>query len=58
MILVADGFFTVGAVLQAITSQVWWMIVGRSIVGLAVGSASLVTPMYVFQDMDFEETFC
>lgn len=53
MILVADGFFTVGAVLQSITSQVWWMIVGRSIVGLAVGSASLVTPMYVFQDMNF-----
>lgn len=58
MILVADGFFIVGAVLQAITSQVWWMIVGRSIVGLAVGSASLVTPMYVFQDMNSEETFC
>ncbi|EYE93542.1 putative MFS myo-inositol transporter [Aspergillus ruber CBS 135680] len=47
VILVADGFFTVGAVLQAITSQVWWMIMGRSIVGLAVGSASLVTPMYI-----------
>ena len=45
MILVADGFFTVGAVLQAATSHVWGMIVGRSIVGLAVGSASLVTPL-------------
>lgn len=47
VILVADGFFTVGAGLQAVTSQVWGMIVGRSIVGLAVGSASLVTPLYV-----------
>lgn len=45
VILVADGFFTVGAVLQAATNHVWGMIVGRSIVGLAVGSASLVTPL-------------
>lgn len=52
MILVADVCFTVGAVLQALTSHVWGMIIGRSIVGLAVGSASLVTPLYV----DFQAT--
>lgn len=52
VILVADVFFTVGSVLQALTSHVWGMIIGRSIVGLAVGSASLVTPLYV----DFQAT--
>lgn len=47
MIVVADVLFMIGAVLQALTGHVWGMIVGRSIVGLAVGSASLVTPLYV-----------
>lgn len=46
IILVADVLFTVGSFIQAITNEVWGMIVGRSIVGLAVGSASLVTPLY------------
>ncbi|KAJ5176419.1 Myo-inositol transporter 1 [Penicillium canariense] len=47
VILVADVLFAVGALIQASTSQVWGMIVGRSIVGLAVGSASAVTPLYI-----------
>ncbi|KAL4957932.1 general substrate transporter [Aspergillus filifer] len=47
VILVADILFTLGAFIQAVTSEVWWMIVGRSIVGLGVGSASLVTPLYI-----------
>ena len=47
VILVADVLFTLGAFIQAVTSAVWGMIVGRSIVGLAVGGASLVTPLYV-----------
>ncbi|KAL2845372.1 general substrate transporter [Aspergillus pseudodeflectus] len=47
VILVADILFTVGAFIQAVTNEVWGMILGRSIVGLAVGSASLVTPLYI-----------
>ena len=47
VILVADVLFTLGALIQAVTSSVWGMIAGRSIVGLAVGGASLVTPLYV-----------
>lgn len=47
MIVVADVLFMAGALLQALTGHVWGMIIGRSIVGLAVGSASLVTPLYV-----------
>ncbi|KAL4813049.1 general substrate transporter [Aspergillus spinulosporus] len=47
VILVADILFTVGSFIQAATGEVWGMIIGRSIVGLAVGSASLVTPLYI-----------
>ena len=45
VILVADALFALGALLQAATSEVSGMIIGRSIVGLAVGGASLVTPL-------------
>ncbi|KAJ5270613.1 hypothetical protein N7497_008616 [Penicillium chrysogenum] len=47
VILGADLLFALGALVQAFTSQVWGMILGRSIVGLAVGSASAVTPLYI-----------
>ncbi|KAK9853565.1 hypothetical protein MYU51_006799 [Penicillium brevicompactum] len=47
VILGADALFAIGALVQAFTSQVWGMILGRSIVGLAVGSASAVTPLYI-----------
>ncbi|KAL4763142.1 putative MFS myo-inositol transporter [Aspergillus foveolatus] len=47
VILVADILFTIGSFIQAATGEVWGMIIGRSIVGLAVGSASLVTPLYI-----------
>ncbi|KAL4801303.1 general substrate transporter [Aspergillus unguis] len=47
VILVADILFIIGSFVQAATSQVWGMILGRSIVGLAVGGASLVTPLYI-----------
>ncbi|KAG9190777.1 hypothetical protein G6011_08865 [Alternaria panax] len=47
VILVADTLFILGALLQAWTSTVGGMIVGRSIVGAAVGSASFVVPLYI-----------
>ncbi|KAH1493816.1 hypothetical protein LV164_007548 [Aspergillus fumigatus] len=47
VILVADVLFTLGALVQAVTGQVWGMVLGRSVVGLAVGAASLVTPLYI-----------
>ncbi|OOQ86622.1 Myo-inositol transporter 1 [Penicillium brasilianum] len=47
VILVADILFALGALIQASSNQVWGMIAGRSIVGLAVGSASAVTPLYI-----------
>ncbi|KAJ5542023.1 hypothetical protein N7461_008026 [Penicillium sp. DV-2018c] len=47
VILGADALFALGALVQAFPSQVWGMVLGRSIVGLAVGSASAVTPLYI-----------
>ena len=52
VILVADILFIVGALWQAWSGSVWSMIAGRSIVGLAVGGASLVVPLYVHFDND------
>lgn len=47
VILIADLLFTAGALWQALAGTVWEMIVGRSIVGLAIGGASLVVPLYI-----------
>lgn len=43
----SDALFTVGALSQALTSSVSGMIIGRSIVGLAIGGASLIVPLYI-----------
>ena len=47
VILVADILFSVGALAQALTGTVRGMILGRSIVGLAIGGASLIVPLYI-----------
>ncbi len=47
IILFADALFTVGALWQAFTTSVWGMILGRSVVGLAIGGASLIVPLYI-----------
>jgi SP family myo-inositol transporter-like MFS transporter 13 len=47
VILIADALFTLGALWQALTTTVWGMILGRSIVGLAIGGASLIVPLYI-----------
>lgn len=47
VLLLADILFVVGAVWQAASNHVSHMIVGRSLVGAAVGSASFVAPLYI-----------
>jgi len=47
IIIYSDVLFTAGALWQAVTSSVWGMILGRSLVGLAVGGASLIVPLYI-----------
>ncbi|KAI1093378.1 general substrate transporter [Rostrohypoxylon terebratum] len=47
VILLSDLLFVFGALVQAFSYKVWGMVLGRSIVGAAVGAASFVTPMYI-----------
>lgn len=47
IIIYSDFLFTAGALWQAISSHVWEMILGRSLVGLAIGGASLIVPLYI-----------
>jgi MFS transporter, SP family, sugar:H+ symporter len=47
LIIVAAVIFTVGALLAAFAPSVWVLIAARFIIGLAVGSAALVVPLYL-----------
>ena len=47
VVLGADVLFVLGALAQAAAGEVWVMVVGRAVVGLAVGSASFVVPLYI-----------
>ncbi|KAI0517369.1 putative MFS myo-inositol transporter [Xylaria bambusicola] len=47
IIVAADALFVFGALIQALSISVPVMVLGRSIVGLAIGAASFVTPLYL-----------
>ena len=47
IIIFSDLLFILGALWQAFTTAVWGMILGRAVVGLAIGGASLITPLYI-----------
>ena len=47
LILIADLLFIAGTLLQSSAESVPGMVVGRTIVGFAVGGASLVVPLYI-----------
>lgn len=47
IILLADALFITGALCQAVITSVPGMVIGRSIVGIAVGGSSLVVPLYI-----------
>ncbi|GAA5857526.1 hypothetical protein JCM8547_009321 [Rhodosporidiobolus lusitaniae] len=50
VIVLADAIFIVGAVMQAVSyggNAYWIMAAGRLIIGLGVGLASLVVPLYI-----------
>ena len=47
VVLLADTAFIAGALLQAVSHSVWLMVIGRAIVGLAVGAGSFVVPLYI-----------
>lgn len=45
--MLADVLFTIGAILMATAESIPLLILGRLIVGLGVGAASLVVPVYL-----------
>jgi SP family myo-inositol transporter-like MFS transporter 13 len=47
IVLYADILFILGAVLQAVCSNVPLMVAGRCIIGAGVGAASFVVPLYI-----------
>ena len=47
MILYADVLFVIGAITQAYSPTISWMVAGRCIIGAAVGAASFVVPLYI-----------
>lgn len=46
-IALATALFVVGALIQAVAPAVWVLILGRSVVGAAVGAASGIVPLYI-----------
>lgn len=46
-IMVADVLFLVGAIVMAIAPAPWVIIIGRILVGLGVGMASMTAPLYI-----------
>ena len=47
VILVADVLFVIGSLILAAAPAVWVLLVGRFIVGLGVGVASQIVPLYL-----------
>ncbi|RKF61783.1 Myo-inositol transporter 2 [Erysiphe neolycopersici] len=47
VILAADLAFFIGAIIQAFAASVGIMIIGRSVIGLAIGAGSFVAPLYI-----------
>ncbi|XVF87850.1 hypothetical protein PTKIN_Ptkin18bG0154200 [Pterospermum kingtungense] len=46
-ILVADVLFFIGAIIMAVAPAPWVIILGRILVGLGVGMASMTAPLYI-----------
>ena len=47
VIILADILFTIGSISMSFAQTIWFLMVGRLIVGLGVGFASMVVPVYL-----------
>ncbi|KAH0610636.1 uncharacterized protein H6S33_012163 [Morchella sextelata] len=47
VVAIADVVFIVGAIMQALSGSVWLMVAGRFVIGIGVGLASLIVPLYL-----------
>lgn len=46
-ILMADVSFIIGAVIMGVSPNIWVLMLGRFVVGLGVGSAAMIVPVYL-----------
>ncbi|KAF5943544.1 hypothetical protein HYC85_017621 [Camellia sinensis] len=46
-IIMADFLFFIGAIVMAVAPAPWVIIIGRILVGLGVGMASVTSPLYI-----------
>ena len=47
VILLADFYFTIGAAMMALAGSIVWLMVGRLLIGLGVGFAAQIVPLYI-----------
>ena len=47
VIMVADVLFTAGSIVMAVAPTIAWLMVGRLIIGLGIGAASQIVPLYL-----------
>ena len=47
VIIFSDYLFTIGSFIMAFTRTIWILMLGRILVGLGVGMASMVIPVYL-----------
>ena len=47
VIVVSDALFLVGSLLQAFAEEIWVLMVGRFVIGLAIGVSSMLVPVYL-----------
>ena len=47
MVIVAAIIFGIGAIFTALTPEIYTLIVGRIVVGIAIGIASFIAPLYI-----------
>ena len=47
VIMMADVLFTIGSVVMGLSPTIWCLMLGRLILGLGVGVASQIVPLYL-----------
>ncbi len=53
MVIIAAAIFGIGAVFTALTPDVYALIAGRVVVGIAIGMASFIAPLYIAEVAPF-----
>jgi len=47
VIMIADVFFTVGSFVMGFAPTIWCLVLGRFILGIGIGIASQIVPLYL-----------